>query len=186
MHPQTRPLLVIIIACHLFSTQPLPGPMLACCLDSWEPISMKHYRDVIMSAIASQTTGFSVVSSTVYSKKTSTFRVTGLCEGNPPVVHSPHKGPVTRKMFSFDDVIMLTKDTLSFEQLHLKMSFAKWRLFLLRPQWCYLIIHMMTASNGNIFRVTGHLCGEFTGPRWIPHTKASDAELWCFLWSAPE
>ena len=23
---------------------------------------------------------------------------------------------------------------------------------------------MMTSSNGNIFRVTGHLCGEFTGP----------------------
>ena len=36
------------------------------------------------------------------------------------------------------------------------------------------------------FRVTGHLCGEFTGPRWIPHTKASDTELWCFLWSASE
>ena len=35
----------------------------------------------------------------------------------------------------------------------------------------------MTSSNGNIFRVTGHLCGEFTGPRWIPRTKASDAEL---------
>ena len=27
---------------------------------------------------------------------------------------------------------------------------------------------MMTSSNGNIFRVTGHLCGECTGPRWIP------------------
>ena len=39
---------------------------------------------------------------------------------------------------------------------------------------------MMTSSNGNIFRVTGHLCGEFTGPRWIPHTKASDAELLMF------
>ena len=49
-----------------------------------------------------------------------------------------------------------------------------------------LITYMMTSSNGNIFRVTGHLCGEFTGPRWIPHTKASDAELWCLLWSAPE
>ena len=36
---------------------------------------------------------------------------------------------------------------------------------------------MMTSSNGNIFRVTGHLCGEFTGPRWIPHIKASDAEF---------
>ena len=27
---------------------------------------------------------------------------------------------------------------------------------------------MMMSSNGNIFRITGHLCGEFTGPRWIP------------------
>ena len=43
-------------------------------------------------------------------------------------------------------------------------------------------VTMMTSSNANIFLVTGHLCGEFTGPRWIPHTKASDAELWCFLW----
>ena len=40
---------------------------------------------------------------------------------------------------------------------------------------------MMTSSNGNMFRVTDHLCGEFTGDRWIPRTKASDAELWCFL-----
>ena len=45
---------------------------------------------------------------------------------------------------------------------------------------------MMTSSNGNIFRVTGPLCGEFTGRRWIPRTKAHDAELSCFLWSAPE
>ena len=47
------------------------------------------------------------------------------------------------------------------------------------------ILNMMTSSNGNIFRVTGPLCGEFTGQRWIPLTKASDAELWCFLWSVP-
>ena len=46
--------------------------------------------------------------------------------------------------------------------------------------------YMMTSSNGNIFRVTGHLCRESTGHRWIPSTKASDAELWCFLWSVPE
>ena len=33
----------------------------------------------------------------------------------------------------------------------------------------YKIPHiMMTSSNENIFRVTGHSCGEFTGPRWIP------------------
>ena len=39
----------------------------------------------------------------------------------------------------------------------------------------------MTSSNGNIFRVTGPLWGESIGPRWIPLTKASDAELWWFL-----
>ena len=41
------------------------------------------------------------------SKKTSKLRVTGLCVGNSPrPVNSPHKGPVTRKMFPFDDIIM--------------------------------------------------------------------------------
>ena len=42
------------------------------------------------------------------SKKTSKLRVTGLCAGNSPgPVNFPHKGPVTRKMFPFDDVIMI-------------------------------------------------------------------------------
>ena len=45
---------------------------------------------------------------------------------------------------------------------------------------------MMTSSNGNIFRLTGLLCGELTGHRWISRTKASDAELWYFLRSASE
>ena len=40
---------------------------------------------------------------------------------------------------------------------------------------------MMTSSHENIFRVTGLLWGEFTGHRWIPHTKVSVVELWCFL-----
>ena len=40
---------------------------------------------------------------------------------------------------------------------------------------------MMTSSNGNFFRVTGHLCGEFTGTRWVPCTKASDAEFDVFF-----
>ena len=42
------------------------------------------------------------------SQKTSKLRVTGLCVGNSPgPVNCPHKGPVTRKMFPFDDVIMI-------------------------------------------------------------------------------
>ena len=44
----------------------------------------------------------------------------------------------------------------------------------------------MTSSNGNIFRITGPLFGESTGHRWIPLTKASYAERWWFILSAPE
>ena len=56
------------------------------------------------------------------SKKTSKLRVTGLCVGNSPgPVNSPHKWPVTRKMFPFDDVIMSrvrgTYDDIYFERL---------------------------------------------------------------------
>ena len=45
---------------------------------------------------------------------------------------------------------------------------------------------MITSWNGSIFRVTGPLCREFTGHRWISLTKVSNAEIWYFLWSAPE
>ena len=41
------------------------------------------------------------------SKKTSRVRVSGLCVGSSPgPVNSPHKGPVTRKFFPFEDVFM--------------------------------------------------------------------------------
>ena len=56
------------------------------------------------------------------SKKTSKFRDTGLCAGNSPLTGEfPHKWPVTRKMFPFDDVIMfiwwIKKITLVFSIL---------------------------------------------------------------------
>ena len=85
----------------------------------------------------------------------------------------------------------IAKSSVSIRRKHL----FKWTL---RLQYChflymglfYLIFDscliMMALSNGNLFRVTGPFCGEFTGNRWIPHTKASKAELWYFLWSAPE
>ena len=61
------------------------------------------------------------------------------------------------------------------------MSYYSDRRWIVQCRCC-----MMTSSNGNLFRVTGLLCGEFTGHRWIPRTKPSDAELWCFHSSAPE
>ena len=63
-----------------------------------------------------------------------------------------------------------------------------------RTVWLLLVVFCnsrvqsttMTSSNVNIFRVTGPSWVESTGHWWISLTKASDAELWCFLWSAPE
>ena len=43
-----------------------------------------------------------------------------------------------------------------------------------------LVFYMMTSLNGNNLRVTGPLCGEFTGQRWIPLTKASEARALMF------
>ena len=42
------------------------------------------------------------------------------------------------------------------------------RLSLWHPAVSLETTDMMTSSNGNICRVTGHVCGEFTGHRWIP------------------
>ena len=71
-----------------------------------------HYNDVIMSTIASQITSLMNVFSTVYSdadqrkhqSSASLAFVRGIHRGP---VNSPHKWQLTRKMFPFDDVIML-------------------------------------------------------------------------------
>ena len=79
-------------------------------LISLEPGS-GHYGDVMMGSIASEITSLTIVYSTVYSdadqrklhSSASLAFVRGIHRGP---VNSPHKWPVTRKMFPFDDVIM--------------------------------------------------------------------------------
>ena len=85
----------------------------------WTPIgrikdtgTSRHYNDVIMGAMPFQITSLTIVYSTVYSgadqrkhqRSASLAFVRGIHRrpGN-----SPHKWPVTRKMFPFDDVIMV-------------------------------------------------------------------------------
>ena len=74
-------------------------------------INVLHYDDVIMSAIASQITSLTIVYSTVssgadQSKHQSSASLAFVCGIHRGPVNSPHKWPVTRKMFPFDDVIM--------------------------------------------------------------------------------
>ena len=63
-----------------------------------------HYHDVIMTTMASQITSLTVVYSTVYLGSYLRKHQSSASLAFVPV-NSPHKGPVTRKMFPFDDVI---------------------------------------------------------------------------------
>ena len=110
------------------------------------------------------------------------FRVTGpLCGEFTGPGEFPTQRPVTRSFDVFFD-LRLNK------RLN-KQSWGWWFETLSRPFWrhrnvsqqntwhvCYMILEvspyvnkcatvMMTSSNGNICRVTGPLCGEFTGHR---------------------
>ena len=75
-----------------------------------------HYGDVIMSEMAYQIIGVSIIYSTACSgasqrkhySSTSLAFVGGIHRWP---VSSPHNGPVTRKMFPFDDVIMFFSDS---------------------------------------------------------------------------
>ena len=73
-----------------------------------------HYGDVIMGAIASQITSLTIVYSTIYSdadqRKHQSSASLAFVRGIPRgPVNSPHKEPVMRKMFPFDDVIMYSR-----------------------------------------------------------------------------
>ena len=73
--------------------------------------SFGHYDDVIMDSIASQITSLTIVYSNVYSgadqsKHQSSASLAFVWGIHRWPVNSPHKLPVTRKIFPFDDVIM--------------------------------------------------------------------------------
>ena len=94
---------------HLRSTILLPTQV-RLLLKTWRyTVVTHHYNDVIMGAMASQITSLTIVYSTVYSdqpkyqRSASLAFVRGIHRWR---VNSPHKWPVTRKMFPFDDVIM--------------------------------------------------------------------------------
>ena len=100
-------------------------------------------------------------------------------------VDSPHKGPVPRKMFPFDDVIMSSVNVILsyraddlatqaaqewhcpvslriFKYQHLYIFKSLWLSMYARVRFCLQVVTllcsaMMTSSNGSLFRVTG-LC----------------------------
>ena len=80
--------------------------------------TVPHYSDVIMGAMASQITSLTFVYQTVYSgvdqrKHHSSASLAFVRGIHRWPVNSPHKRPVTRKMFPFDDVIMRSSKWLA-------------------------------------------------------------------------
>ena len=88
---------------------------------------LQHYSDVMMSPVATQIFGVSIVYLTIGSgadKKTPKLHVTGLCWGiHRWTVNSSHKGPVTRKMFPFDGVILEHQCRVAFKLRQWKVHF---------------------------------------------------------------
>ena len=96
-----------------------------------------HYSDVIMSAMASQITSVSMVCSAVWSsadqrKHQSSASLAFVRGIQQWLVDFPHKGPVTRKIFPFDDVItihLILKDNSGFNN---KIVERRWRVAFLK------------------------------------------------------
>ena len=78
-----------------------------------------YHSDVVMGTMASQVTSLTIVCSTVYSgadqrKHQSSTSLAFMRGIHRWPVNSPHKGPVPRKMFPFDDVVMNCWDSWFF------------------------------------------------------------------------
>ena len=96
------------------------------------------YGDIIMGAIASQITSLAIVYSIVYSdadqrKHQSSASLAFVRGIRRSTVNSPNKGPVTRKMFPFDDVMAC----LILICMHLYMAWY-WSISIsYNHLWCY-------------------------------------------------
>ena len=134
------------------------------------------------------------------SKKTSKLRVTGLCEGNSPVTGEfpaqrasnaenvsiwwRHQGYIynTNSNRATNILIHVPAHVICckvYETYVFAVEVRTWTNNHLSRTWWR---HQMEAFSALLALCAGNspVTGEF------PHTKASDAELWCFLWSTPE
>ena len=145
-----------------------------------------HYSNVTMSTMASQITNLMIVHSTIYSgtnqrKHHSSTSLVFVRKIHRWPVNSPHEGPVMRKMFPFDYVIIA--NLFSHTQLFHWRSVEKHSRRIWVKKWTESwwhnqnkIMHnrtifLMTSSSGNFFHVTGPLWGESIGTSGFPSQR---------------
>ena len=103
-----------------------------CSLLEWP----EHYRNVIMSVMASQIISLTIVYWIVYSgtdqrkhQSSASLAFVGGIHQWP--VNTPHKGPVTRSMFPFDDVVMIQHTDVSWTSWEMILDFGHRLIFLI-------------------------------------------------------
>ena len=157
---------------------------------------LTHYSDVRMGAIASQITSLTIVYSIVYlsadQRKHQCSALLAFLRG----IHRrilAHMASNAEKMFPFDDVIMCysqyydgwlsNSGSLCKFNTSPKSFTRKWNRNLVKPTF---IFNHDDVIKWKHFPRNWPFVRGIHRSRWIPHTKASDAELWCFLWFASE
>ena len=144
-----------------------------------------YYNDVIMSTMASQITSFKIVYSTVYSgaakiKHQSSASLAFVRGLHRWPVNSPHKGPVTRKMFPFDDVIMMWQ-TWPKVSRHIDDILASWYHISFTASCLFKSLFGLATKKTWNLRINSSLRREI--PWWITRTqRASKVESVSMLW----
>ena len=129
-----------------------------------------HYNDVTMSSIASQITSLTIVYSAVYSgadqrkhQSSASLAFVRVIHRGP--VNSPHKWPVTRKMFPFDDVIMLIFDVLGYKvvcgklnihRLHIKRKWNRMKSKSMPLLVAYILLSIKAFIFGDALMIVGN------------------------------
>ena len=176
MHNRTHPYILLQISLHILSTYQLFIRKIHNCgsIRLAIPYLTMHYNDVIMGAIASQITCLTLVHSTVYSgadqrKHQSSMSLASVRGIHRRPVNSPHKWPVTRKMFPFDDVIMV---------LCVQITVSNGTKN--NPSWLH---HQMETLSGLLAICAGNsqVTGEF--PTQRPATRSFDFFSLTYAWT---
>ena len=173
----------------------------------WYLLVHNHYCDVIMGAITSQITSVTTIYSTVHSdadqRKNQSSASLAFVRGiHRRPVNSPHKCPVMRWMIPFDNGIMVTPvvawltshwtPNVEYNELHAwKNGPVTREMFPCHDFFMPCDVNYNVQCHDDVIkwkhfpRYWPFVRGIHRS-RWIPHTKASDAEPLMFCLFAPE
>ena len=150
-----------------------------------------HYNDVIICPIASQITSLTIVYSILYTdadqRKHQSFSSLAFVRGiHRGPVNSPHKWPVTRKRFPFDDVIMSEYIPRNMHTGRALLWFGIGRYYpypsgLLPWHWVNLVIAPVPMKQP--WRIWVNRSHESVRKSLYNHNKTKhNKPMWIFLW----